>query len=135
MYGCEIGEKRRWAHSWNSEEMPWSGNAARFPAHLHLEGVEIEDNVFVGHKRNVLKRQLPPCHNAEGELQTQPMEGGSDPVCKGSRRVGSTILSNMVTIGENAILGREVVVTKDVPRTRLWLETQSSCGLAKQEKK
>jgi acetyltransferase-like isoleucine patch superfamily enzyme len=93
------------------------GKRCKISSHTFIcEGVEIEDNVFVGHSVTFINDSYPRATTAEGELQTEAdWKVEVTRVCKGaSIGSGSTILSN-VTIGENAIIGAGSVVTKDVP--------------------
>jgi acetyltransferase-like isoleucine patch superfamily enzyme len=80
------------------------------------EGVDIEDNVFVGHNVAFINDIYPRATVADGQLQTEADWKVEKTLVKKGASIGSgcTILAN-VTIGENAIVGAGSVVTRDVP--------------------
>jgi acetyltransferase-like isoleucine patch superfamily enzyme len=117
MYGCEIGDETKVGAFVEIQKNARVGNRCKISSHTFIcEGVEIEDNVFVGHSVTFINDSYPRATTAEGELQTEAdWKVEVTRVCSGaSIGSGSTILSN-VTIGENAIIGAGSVVTKDVP--------------------
>ena len=117
MYGCEIGDETKVGAFVEIQKNARVGKRCKISSHTFIcEGVEIEDNVFVGHSVTFINDSYPRATTAEGELQTEAdWKVEVTRVCKGaSIGSGSTILSN-VTIGENAIIGAGSVVTKNVP--------------------
>jgi len=93
------------------------GKRCKISSHTFVcEGVEIQDNVFVGHSVTFINDSYPRATTASGELQTEvDWKVEKTVISKGaSIGSGSTILSN-ITVGENAIVGAGSVVTKDVP--------------------
>lgn len=117
MYGCEIGDETKVGAFVEIQKNARVGKRCKISSHTFIcEGVEIEDNVFIGHSVTFINDSYPRATTAEGELQTEAdWKVEVTRVCKGaSIGSGSTILSN-VTIGENAIIGAGSVVTKDVP--------------------
>jgi acetyltransferase-like isoleucine patch superfamily enzyme len=117
MYGCEIGDETKVGAFVEIQKNARVGNRCKISSHTFIcEGVEIEDNVFVGHSVTFINDSYPRATTAEGELQTEAdWKVEVTRVCSGaSIGSGSTILSN-VTIGENAIVGAGSVVTKNVP--------------------
>src|SRR5206468_5024834 len=80
------------------------------------EGVDIEDNVFIGHSVTFINDSYPRATTTGGGLQTEADWKVEKTVVKKGASIGSgsTILSK-VTIGENAIVGAGSVVRKDVP--------------------
>jgi acetyltransferase-like isoleucine patch superfamily enzyme len=117
MYGCEIGDETKVGAFVEIQKNARVGKRCKISSHTFIcEGVEIEDNVFVGHSVTFINDSYPRATTAEGELQAEAdWKVEVTRVCKGaSIGSGSTILSN-VTIGENAIIGAGSVVTKDVP--------------------
>lgn len=117
LYGCEIGDETKIGAFVEIQKNTRVGRRCKISSHAFIcEGVEIEDNVFVGHSVTFINDSFPRATTPSGELQTEA-DWKVEPtkVCKGaSIGSGSTILSN-VTIGENAIVGAGSVVTKDVP--------------------
>jgi acetyltransferase-like isoleucine patch superfamily enzyme len=117
LYGCEIGDETKIGAFVEIQKNARVGRRCKISSHTFIcEGVEIEDNVFIGHSVTFINDKLPRATSASGELQTEAdWKVEQTKVCKGaSIGSGSTILSN-VTIGENSIVGAGSVVTKDVP--------------------
>jgi acetyltransferase-like isoleucine patch superfamily enzyme len=116
LYGCEIGDETKIAAFVEIQKNSKVGRRCKISSHTFIcEGVEIEDNVFVGHGVTFINDIYPRATTAEGALQTEAdWKVEKTKVCKGaSIGSGSTILCN-VTIGENAVVGAGSVVTKDV---------------------
>lgn len=117
LYGCEIGDETKIGAFVEIQKGARVGKRCKISSHTFIcEGVEIEENVFIGHSVTFINDSYPRATTASGELQTEE-DWKVEPtrVCKGaSVGSGSTILSK-VTIGENAIVGAGSVVTKDVP--------------------
>ena len=117
LYGCEIGDETKIGAFVEIQKNASVGKRCKISSHTFVcEGVEIQDNVFVGHGVTFINDSYPRATTASGELQTEAdWKVERTVVCKGaSIGSGSTILSN-VTIGENAIVGAGSVVTRDVP--------------------
>jgi acetyltransferase-like isoleucine patch superfamily enzyme len=117
MYGCEVGDETKIGAFVEVQKNARIGKRCKISSHTFIcEGVEIEDNVFVGHSVTFINDSYPRATTADGELQTEAdWKVETTRVRKGaSIGSGSTILSK-ITIGENAIIGAGSVVTKDVP--------------------
>ena len=117
MYGCEVGDETKVGAFVEIQKNAKVGKRCKISSHTFIcEGVEIEDNVFVGHSVTFINDSYPRATTADGQLQTEAdWKVEITRVRKGaSIGSGSTILSN-ITIGENAIVGAGSVVTKDVP--------------------
>lgn len=117
LYGCEIGDDTKIGAFVEIQKNSRVGNRCKISSHSFIcEGVDIEDNVFIGHSVTFINDSYPRATAATGGLQTEAdWKVEKTRVCKGaSVGSGSTILAN-VTIGENAIVGAGSVVTKDVP--------------------
>ena len=117
MYGCEVGDETKIGAFVEIQKNAKVGKRCKISSHTFIcEGVEIEDNVFVGHGVTFINDSYPRATTASGELQAEA-DWHVEPtrVCRGaSIGSGSTILSK-VTVGENAIVGAGSVVTKNVP--------------------
>jgi Serine acetyltransferase len=116
LYGCEIGDETKIGAFVEIQKNSRVGRRCKISSHTFIcEGVEIEDNVFVGHNVTFINDVYPRATAAHGGLQSEAdWKVETTKVCKGaSIGSGSTILCN-VTIGENAIVGAGSVVTKDV---------------------
>ena len=117
LYGCEIGDETKIGAFVEIQKNASVGKRCKISSHTFIcEGVEIQDNVFIGHSVTFINDSYPRATSASGELQTEAdWKVERTVVSKGaSVGSGSTILSN-VTIGENSIVGAGSVVTKNVP--------------------
>ena len=117
LYGCEVGDETKIGAFVEIQKNARVGRCCKISSHTFIcEGVEIEDNVFIGHGVTFINDTYPRATSAGGGLQTEAdWKVEKTRVCVGaSIGSGSTILAN-VTIGENAIVGAGSVVTKDVP--------------------
>ena len=116
LYGCSVGDNTKIGAFVEIQKNASVGNNCKVSSHSFIcEGVDIEDDVFVGHGVMFINDMYPRA-TANGQLQTEAdWKVERTRVRKGaSIGTGSTILAN-VTIGENAIIGAGSVVTKDVP--------------------
>ena len=117
LYGCEIGDETKIGAFVEIQKNSSVGKRCKISSHTFVcEGVEIQDNVFVGHSVTFINDSYPRATTASGELQTEvDWKVEKTVISKGaSIGSGSTILSN-ISVGENAIVGAGSVVTKDVP--------------------
>jgi len=117
LYGCEIGDETKIGAFVEIQKNASVGKRCKISSHTFVcEGVEIQDNVFIGHGVTFINDSYPRATTASGELQTEAdWKVERTIIGKGaSIGSGSTILSN-VSIGENAIVGAGSVVTKNVP--------------------
>ena len=116
LYGCEIGDETKIGAFVEIQKNAKVGRRCKISSHSFIcEGVEIEDNVFIGHSVTFINDSYPRAANPDGSLQTEADWKVETTVVKKGASIGSgsTILSK-VTIGENAIVGAGSVVTKDV---------------------
>ena len=115
-YGCTIGDNTKVGTFVEIQKNARIGRNCKISSHSFIcEGVEIEDDVFVGHNVTFINDRFPRA-TAAGRLQTE-----ADWKCETTRvqhgaSIGSsaTILCG-VTIGAGAVVGAGSVVTKDVP--------------------
>jgi acetyltransferase-like isoleucine patch superfamily enzyme len=117
LYGCEIGDDTKIGAFVEIQKNATVGKRCKISSHTFIcEGVEIEDNVFVGHGVTFTNDIYPRATAAGGQLQTEADWKVEKTVVKKGASIGSgaTILAN-TTIGEDAIVGAGAVVTKDVP--------------------
>jgi len=117
LYGCEIGDRTKIGAFVEIQKNATIGKRCKISSHTFIcEGVEIQDNVFVGHGVTFINDSHPRATTSEGELQTEAHWKVEKTVIRKGASIGSgsTILSN-VTIGENALVGAGSVVTRDVP--------------------
>jgi UDP-2-acetamido-3-amino-2,3-dideoxy-glucuronate N-acetyltransferase len=117
LYGCTIGDESRVGTFVEIQRGAVVGKRCKVQSHSFLcEGVEIADEVFVGHGVMFINDRLPRATDKSGSLK-----GGDDWTCERTivgRRAsigsGATILCG-ITIGEEALVGAGAVVTHDVP--------------------
>jgi acetyltransferase-like isoleucine patch superfamily enzyme len=121
LYGCEIGDDTKIGAFVEIQKNARVGRYCKISSHTFVcEGVDIEDNVFIGHSVTFINDSYPRATTAGGGLQTEADWKVEKTVVKKGASIGSgsTILSK-VTIGENAIVGAGSVVTKDVPASAI----------------
>jgi len=117
LYGCEVGEETKIGAFVEIQKNSRVGKRCKISSHTFIcEGVEIGDNVFIGHSVTFINDSYPRATAVSGELQTEADWKVEKTIVSKGASIGSgcTILSN-ITIGENALVGAGSVVTKDVP--------------------
>ena len=93
------------------------GKNCKISSHTFIcEGVTIEDNVFVGHNVTFINDLYPQATTEDGRLQNDEDWICIPTIVKSGASIGSsaTLLCG-ITVGENAIVGAESMVTKDIP--------------------
>lgn len=117
LYGCEIGDETKIGAFVEIQKNATVGKRCKISSHSFIcEGVQIEDNVFVGHGVTFINDIYPRATTDTGDLQTEADWKVELTVVKRGASIGSgaTILAG-ISIGENAIVGAGSVVTKSVP--------------------
>jgi len=116
-YGCSIDDNSKIGAFVEIQKGATIGKNCKISSHTFIcEGVNIEDNVFVGHGVMFTNDLFPRATNPDGGQQTDADWTMVETFVKKGASVGSnaTILCG-ITIGENALIGAGSVVTKDVP--------------------
>jgi UDP-2-acetamido-3-amino-2,3-dideoxy-glucuronate N-acetyltransferase len=117
LYGCEIGDESKIGTFVEIQRGAVVGRRVKVSSHTFIcEGVQIEDQVFVGHGVTFINDRYPRAVNDSGELQTGDDWNVVPTIVRRRASIGSgsTILCG-IEIGEGAIVGAGSVVTKDVP--------------------
>ena len=117
LYGCEIGDETRIGAFVEIQRGAKVGRRVKVSSHTFIcEGVEVEDQVFIGHGVVFINDPYPRAVNAGGELQTDKDWTVVRTVVRRGASIGSgsTILCG-IEVGEDAIVGAGSVVTRSVP--------------------
>jgi UDP-2-acetamido-3-amino-2,3-dideoxy-glucuronate N-acetyltransferase len=116
LYGCQIGDETKIGAFVEIQKNARIGGLCKISSHTFIcEGVEIEDEVFVGHGVMFINDPYPRA-TAEGALQTEAdWKVIPTRVRKGASIGSGAVIMCGVTIGERALVGAGAVVTHDVP--------------------
>lgn len=115
-YGCSIDDGTKVGAFVEIQKGASIGKNCKISSHTFIcEGVEIQDNVFIGHNVTFINDKFPRATNEDGSLQTEADWKVEKTIIKKGASIGSsvTILCGL-TVGENAIVGAGSVVTKNV---------------------
>jgi UDP-2-acetamido-3-amino-2,3-dideoxy-glucuronate N-acetyltransferase len=117
LYGCTIGDETRIGAFVEIQKNAIIGARCKISSHTFIcEGVEIEDECFVGHGVMFTNDVYPSAVNSDGTIQTEADWRVIKTKVRRRASIGSnaTIIAG-ITIGEGALVGAGAVVTKDVP--------------------
>ena len=124
LYGCTIGDETKVGAFVEIQKNASIGVRCKISSHTFIcEGVEIGDEVFIGHGVMFTNDKLPRATNSDGSLQTEVDWRVELTRVKNRASIGTnaTIISG-VTIGEGAMVGAGAVVTKDIPAGEISLK-------------
>jgi UDP-2-acetamido-3-amino-2,3-dideoxy-glucuronate N-acetyltransferase len=117
LYGCRIGSRTRIGSFVEIQRGASIGEACKISSHTFVcSGVEIADEVFIGHGVLFINDRLPRATSEDGSpkededwtLERTVVERGA------SLGSGAVVLGG-VRIGARALVGAGAVVTRDVP--------------------
>jgi UDP-2-acetamido-3-amino-2,3-dideoxy-glucuronate N-acetyltransferase len=116
LYGCRIGDETRIGPFVEIQEGAVVGAYCKIQSHsLICTGVEIGDEVFVGHGVMFINDKRPRAATPEGGLQTEEDWELLPTVVERGASLGSgAVVLGGVRIGAEALVGAGAVVTRDV---------------------
>lgn len=117
LYGCEIGDGTKVGSFVEIQKGVRIGRNCKISSHSFIcEGVDIEDEVFIGHNVNFINDKYPRATTESGALQTEAdWNLERTRVGRGASIGTGAVILGGITIAERAIVGAGAVVTKDVP--------------------
>ena len=117
LYGCRVGEATRIGPFVEIQRGVTVGARCKIQSHSFIcEGVEIEDEVFVGHGVLFINDRRPRATTEAGTLQTAedwPLQ--RTVIARGAALGSGAVILGDVHVGESATVGAGAVVTRDVP--------------------
>jgi UDP-2-acetamido-3-amino-2,3-dideoxy-glucuronate N-acetyltransferase len=116
LYGCEIGDGTKIGSFVEIQKGARIGRNCKISSHSFIcEGVNIEDEVFVGHGVSFINDKYPRATTDAGALQTEADWTVEPTVVRRGASIGTgAVILGGITISERAIIGAGAVVTKDV---------------------
>lgn len=116
LYGCTIGAGSRVGPFVEIQRGASVGARCKIQSHSFIcEGVEIEDEVFVGHGVLFCNDKIPRATTADGRMQTADDWALLRTVVERGASLGSgSVILGGVRIGRGAVVGAGAVVTSDV---------------------
>ena len=117
LYGCRIGDDTRIGPFVEIQRGAVVGSRCKVQSHTFVcDGVEIGDEVFVGHGVLFINDKFPRATTARGRLQTaDDWELLRTVVERGATLGSGAVILGGIRIGQGAMVGAGAVVTRDVP--------------------
>ena len=117
LYGCRIGAESRIGPFVEIQQGASVGARCKIQSHTFIcEGVEIRDEVFVGHGVVFVNDKRPRATTGSGTLQTDDDWQLLHTLVEPGASVGSgAVVLGGVRVGAGALVGAGAVVSKDVP--------------------
>lgn len=117
LYGCRIGHNTRVGPFVEIQRGAAIGSNCKIQSHSFIcDGVEIGDDVFVGHGVVFVNDKYPSATDATGVLGTGDYFVLLRTTVGRGAAIGSgALILGGVTIGERALIGAGAVVSRDVP--------------------
>jgi acetyltransferase-like isoleucine patch superfamily enzyme len=121
-YGCTIHDGSKIGSFVEIQRGAIIGKNCKISSHTFIcDGVQIADNVFIGHNVTFINDKFPRATNSDGALQTEDNWDCITTYVDEGASIGSsvTILCG-VRIGKNAVIGAGSVVLKNVPENTVF---------------
>ena len=117
LYGCRVGDETRIGPFVEIQRDAVIGARCKIQSHSFIcTGVEIGDEVFVGHGTLFINDKFPRATNESGALKTEDEWSLERTVVERGASLGSgAVIMGGVRIGAGALVGAGAVVTRDVP--------------------
>jgi UDP-2-acetamido-3-amino-2,3-dideoxy-glucuronate N-acetyltransferase len=117
LYGCRIGAGTRIGPFVEIQRGAVVGASCKIQSHTFIcDGVEIEDEVFVGHGVLFINDKTPRATTEAGRLQTENDWQLLPTIVEQRATLGSgVVVLGGIRIGAGALVGAGAVVTRDVP--------------------
>jgi acetyltransferase-like isoleucine patch superfamily enzyme len=117
LYGCRIGSGSRIGPFVEIQRGAAIGSNCKIQSHAFIcAGVEIGDDVFVGHGALFINDKVPRATTESGTLQTEEdWELLRTTVEDGASLGSGAVILGGIRIGARALVGAGAVVTHDVP--------------------
>lgn len=116
LYGCSVGDGSRIGAFVEVQKNAKIGARCKISSHTFIcEGVEIEDEVFIGHGVVFTNDRFPRATRDDGSLQTDDDWTVISTIVRRGASIGSgAVILPGVVIGARALIGAGAVVTGDV---------------------
>jgi UDP-2-acetamido-3-amino-2,3-dideoxy-glucuronate N-acetyltransferase len=116
LYGCRIGAETRIGPFVEIQRDAVIGARCKIQSHSFIcTGVELEDEVFVGHGTLFINDQFPRATTEEGALKTEADWQLARTIVERGASLGSgAVVLGGIRIGAGALVGAGAVVTQDV---------------------
>jgi acetyltransferase-like isoleucine patch superfamily enzyme len=116
LYGCRIGDNTRIGPFVEIQRGAIVGSNCKIQSHAFIcDGVELEDEVFVGHGVLFINDKLPRATNESGQLKTEEDWPLLRTIVGKAAALGSgAVVMAGVRVGAGALVGAGAVVTHDV---------------------
>jgi acetyltransferase-like isoleucine patch superfamily enzyme len=116
LYGCSIADGSRIGPFVEIQRDVTIGARCKISSHSFIcTGVDIGDEVFVGHGVVFVNDKYPRSVNEEGELQTEADWTLLRTTVENGAAIGSgALILGGVTVGARAVVGAGAIVTRDV---------------------
>lgn len=116
LYGCSIDDETRIGTFVEIQKGVVIGRRCKIQSHTFIcEGVEIEDEVFVGHHVCFINDRFPRATNPDGSTQSdEDWVLERTRVRRGASIGSGAVIMSGIEIGEGALVGAGAVVTRDV---------------------